>query len=105
MRAGHVTDNLTGARLLTLSDMSRGCGVSAENIVVLVAEGLLSPHGRRRSDWLFDANDLVRARCALRIQQDLGVNGAGAALAVELVEELQRLQRKVRFLESLAFRS
>jgi chaperone modulatory protein CbpM len=104
MNSGRTLTRVRGASVLTLEDISRGCGVGAESIVLLVSEGLLSPQGRRQADWMFDADDLARARCALRIQQDLGVNGPGAALAVELVEELQRLRRRVQLLEKLAFR-
>jgi chaperone modulatory protein CbpM len=89
---------------LTLGEISRGCGVSAESILVLVSEGVLSPRGREQREWRFDIDDLARARCALRIQHDLGVNCAGAALAVELIEETQRLRERVRVLEALAFR-
>lgn len=65
---------------------------------------VLSPLGREQREWRIDVDDLARARCALRIQQDLGVNCAGAALAVELIEEMERLRERVRVLEASAFR-
>ena len=89
---------------LSLAEISHGCGVSVDSILILVGEGVLQPRGRRQRDWVFGADDLARARCALRIQHDLGVNSAGAALAVELIEEMQRLRERVRVLERLAFR-
>lgn len=88
---------------LTLAEISQCCGVTAETILVLVAEGVLAPLGRLQREWRFAGNDLVRARRALRLEQDLGVNAAGAALAIELMEELEQLQRRVRLLESLVF--
>jgi chaperone modulatory protein CbpM len=68
---------------------------------VLVGEGVLLPRGVAPEDWRFAANDLVRAMSALRLERDLGVNPAGAALAIELVDEMQRLRRRVRVLEGL----
>jgi len=37
-----------------------------------------------------------RVRCALRLESDLGVNLAGAALALDLLEELNRLRARQR---------
>jgi chaperone modulatory protein CbpM len=104
MRTHRPNDQAAAQHGLSLGDICRGCGVTAETIIVLVGEGVLAPRGRAEGDWVFDADDLIRARCALRIQQDLGVNTAGAALAVELIDELKRLRRRVAVLESLAFR-
>lgn len=88
---------------LTLAELSHCCGVTAEQILVLVGEGIVTPQGRAQCDWRFDALDLVRARSAIRLQSDLGVNVAGAALAIELIEEAQRLREQVRLLEGLVF--
>lgn len=87
----------------TLAEMSRCCGVTAEKILVLVGEGVLSPAGRTQLEWRFAGSDLVRALSALRLERDLGVNPAGAALAIELIDEMQELRRRVRLLETLAF--
>lgn len=87
----------------TLSEISRRCEVPAEKILILVGEGVLSPCGRTQRDWRFASADLVRALCALRLERDLGVNTAGAALAVELMDEVQRLRERVRLLETLMF--
>jgi chaperone modulatory protein CbpM len=89
---------------LTLAELSRCCDVPAERILVLVAEGVLTPSGRDQQSWRFDADDLIRAQSALRIQRDLGVNCAGAALAIDLMEDLQRMRERIRALEALVFR-
>ena len=88
---------------LTLGEISRYCGVTAETILVLVGEGVLTPHGRTQREWRFAAADLVRAMRALRLERDLGVNPAGAALAIELLDEMQHLRDRVRTLEALVF--
>jgi chaperone modulatory protein CbpM len=86
---------------LTLNDLSHGCGVDADRILLLVDAGLLEPSGSGPQDWRFGASDLYRARCALRLQRDLGINASGAALAVDLIEELQRTRQRLQLLENL----
>jgi len=86
---------------LSLAEISRCCGVESEDILVLISEGILSPQGKARGDWRFGSADLGRALSALRLERDLGVNAAGAALAIELLDEMQRLRDRVRLLERM----
>jgi chaperone modulatory protein CbpM len=88
---------------LTLAELSRCCGVSAERILVLVGHGVIEPVGRDQRAWRFRPVDIERASCALRLEHDLGVNPAGAALAVDLLDEVRRLRRRVRLLEDAMF--
>jgi len=39
---------------------------------------------------------VARARLALRLERDLELNLAGVALALELMEELERLRRELK---------
>lgn len=87
----------------SLAEISRCCQVPAEKILVLVGEGVLSPRGRTQREWRFASADLARALGVLRLERDLGVNTAGAALAIELMDEMQRLRERVRLLETLTF--
>ncbi len=84
---------------LTLGDLSRACAVHAEWLLELVEEGILEPRGRGPADWRFSAPQLQRARIVRNLQRDLGVNLAGAALALELLEELERLRARLRRFE------
>lgn len=86
---------------LTLAEVSQRCGVSAEKLLHLVGEGVVEPIGRNAGDWRFDVGDLMRVRCALRLERDLGVNMAGIALALDLLDESQRLRARVSTLETL----
>ena len=83
---------------LTLAELSRACCVHAEWIVELVEEGILEPQGDAPTGWRFSGSSLRRARMAVHLQRDLGVNLAGAALALDLMDELESLRRRVRFL-------
>ena len=81
---------------LTLADLTRACAVHAELIVELVEEGVLAPIGREPHRWRFTGAHMRRARMALRLQRDLGVNLAGAALALQLLDEVEALHARLR---------
>ena len=81
---------------LTLSEVCSACAVRVETIIELVDEGVLSPSGREPQRWRFSGTHLRRATVAIRLQRDLGVNLAGAALALELLEEVENLQARLR---------
>jgi chaperone modulatory protein CbpM len=91
---------LTGLLLdeieLTSIDMSHACSVSVERIVELVAEGVLEPAGEDPTDWRFHGASLTKARTAIRLQEDLGVNLAGVALALDLLDEIETLRARLR---------
>ena len=80
---------------LSLLDVCRACAVRAELIVELVDEGVIVPLGREPHRWRFSGTHLRRATVALRLQRDLGVNLAGAALALELLDELDTLRARL----------
>lgn len=80
----------------TTADLCRSCGVHAEIIVEMVEHGILEPGETAHTRWSFRGNSLRRATTALRLQRDLGVNLAGAALALDLIEEIRTLRRRLR---------
>jgi len=94
--AGFILEEQTE---LSLADLCRACTTQADLIVELVNEGVLSPLGQQPDHWHFTGMHLQRARVALRLQNDLGVNLAGAALALELLDELDHLRARLRLLE------
>ena len=81
---------------LTLAELTRACAVHAELIIELVDEGVLAPIGREPHRWRFTGVHMRRARMALRLQRDLGVNFAGAALALQLLDEVEALRARLR---------
>jgi chaperone modulatory protein CbpM len=80
--------------VLSLEDLSRMCSVDESHIMEFVEEGVLTVI-QVRSEWHFTGDALRRARLAVRLQRDLELNMAGVALAVELIEEIQRLRRQI----------
>ncbi len=86
---------------LSLNDLSRACCCSAQWVIELVEEGALDPishktHGKQVTPWRFSANSLQRAQTAMRLQRDLNINLAGIALALELMEQIESLESKLR---------
>jgi len=86
---------------LSLADLCQACELSAGRIVEFVEEGVIEPIGREPAAWRFRAISVRRVRCAQRLEQDLGVNTAGVALALELLEELEQLRSRLRRLQNL----
>jgi chaperone modulatory protein CbpM len=84
---------------LSLADLCRACQMPAERVFELVEEGVVEPSGRDPEQWRFHGVSVRRVRCAQRLEQDLGVNVAGAALALDLIEELERLRTRLRRFE------
>ena len=56
------------------------------------AVGSRTGHARR---WRFHISGVRRVRTVVRLQRDLGSNLAGAALALELPDRVEKLQRQL----------
>jgi chaperone modulatory protein CbpM len=50
--------------------------------------------------WRFTRSTVVRVRTVLRMQRDLRVNLAGAALALELLERIEALNARLRSIDA-----
>jgi chaperone modulatory protein CbpM len=85
-------------RTFTLAELCRCFAVEAELIEALVEQGILEPAGRRGFHLCFPASSLRRARITLHLQRDLGVNLAGAALVLDLLERIDELDARLRAL-------
>jgi chaperone modulatory protein CbpM len=72
------------------------CPGQDEQLLALVDEGVLRPQGRNPQDWLFQGEALQRARKAMRLQRDLNLGIEGAALVLELLDEIDTLRARLR---------
>lgn len=89
---------------LTLAELCQSCRVPAVRIVEMVEEGIVDPQGAEILDhepsrWRFAGRSVRRVHCVLRLQRDLGVNLAGAALAIDLLEELDAMRIRLQRLD------
>lgn len=80
----------------SLVELSRACAARSEQLVALVDEGVLTPRGEGSAAWDFDGSALRRARAALRLTRDLDINPAGAALVLDLLDEVEVLRSRLR---------
>jgi chaperone modulatory protein CbpM len=86
-------------RSFTLAELCRCFAVEAELVEALVEQGILEPAGRRGYHWCFPASSLRRTRITLHLQRDLGVDLAGAALALDLLERIEELDARLRVMK------
>ena len=88
----HVMEDITE---LTLDDLCRACATEIDIIIDLINEGVIESAATSLdpspTHWRFTGIHLRRATLALRLHRDLGVNFAGAALALQLMDELAAL--------------
>ena len=61
---------------------------------------VLDPINSERSQWRFIGSSLQKAHTAMRLERDLGLNLAGLALALDLLEEIVGLRERLYRLES-----
>ena len=85
---------------LSLNDLCRACSSSAEWVIALVEEGALEPVGYEQTRWRFTGTSLQKAHTAMRLQRDLGINLAGIALALDLLDEMETMRARLRRLEN-----
>ena len=93
-----LTDGTSTAQsvALTLIEVSRACAVEVGFVIELVQEGVLAPElGQQSDDWRFTGAQLRDVAVASRLQRDLGVNPAGAALALQLLGEIETLRAQL----------
>lgn len=97
------TDMLTGLILnenctFTLDELCTACSVHTEYIIELIDEGIVEPTELQseQQHWSFTGISLIRARKARRLQRDLGINLAGAALVLDMMEEIEQLRQRLR---------
>jgi chaperone modulatory protein CbpM len=82
--------------LLRAADIARACGESEAWVLELVQASILRTAGDEQAHMVFAGQALFVARRVRRLQRDLGVNLEGAALALDLLERIERLEARLR---------
>lgn len=98
-RRAYVAHIVEEGEELSLAQVCAGCNVSVEWVVDLVREGGLAPRGRDPRRWRFAASTVARINRARRLHRDLGLNAAGLAVTLDLLDEIDRLRRRIARLE------
>lgn len=84
----------------TLTEFCEITRLSADAVRELVGAGIIEPR-QRRNYWVFSTQHINRCARAERLMHDLELTPHGAALALELMEQNRRLQRRISYLEQL----
>lgn len=101
-----MSDSTTAAELLDedtllgLTEFCSICGVDKDLVLGLIEEGVIEPVERSRTEPRFTGVAVHRVNVVYRLQRDLGVNRAGAGLALDLLDELRDLRTRLRALEA-----
>lgn len=97
----HIAEPGRNDALFSLGDICERCGVHADIVVAMVEYGIVTPLVvEDASDrWRFDTDALLRLLRAGRLRRDLELDLPGLALALELLDEIDALQREVGALQ------
>jgi len=91
--AGRIFDE---AEEITVVELCRVCAVDVTLVEELVGEGVLEPIRGAREERRFPYASVRRTQTVIRLRRDLGVNLAGAALALDLLDRIENLRAQVR---------
>lgn len=87
---------------LSLEDFIQATDLPTTTIMEIIEQGIIEPEGQDREHWRFDTRMIMVTKKAQRLHQDLQLDWAGIALALELIDEMeqlrtenQRLQRRL----------
>ena len=86
---------------LSLQDLCRFCQSDEAWVIELVEHGVLEPVGSTSGNWRFVGTSIVRAKKARRLNRDLGINAAGVALVLDLLEERETVLRRLAQYEAI----
>ncbi|MFT6407241.1 MAG: chaperone modulatory protein CbpM [Arenicella sp.] len=81
---------------LSLSEFCRACGINADDVLRYIDYCVIEPPVKA-GQWCFNSVCIRRVQQAGRLQQDLGLNSAGVALALDLIEELELLRTRLDY--------
>lgn len=81
---------------LTFDEIGRACAVQDGFIMALIEEGVIAPlAGSAPQSWRFTSLQMRQVTVAWRLQRDLGVNLPGAALALQLLDQIETLRAQI----------
>ena len=86
---------------LSLQDLCRFCQADEAWVIELVDHGVLEPKGASMEKWHFRGLNIVRAKKARRLNRDLGINAAGVAMVLDLLDERDAILRRLAQYETV----
>jgi chaperone modulatory protein CbpM len=83
-----------GSLELSFSEFCKACGVNADDVLRYIDYCVIEPPVKA-GKLCFNSICIRRVQQAGRLQRDLGINPAGVALAIDLIEELDLLRTRL----------
>lgn len=90
-----VGDLVVETETYSLPQVCAICGVHSERLVELVSFGIVAPAGGQPDQWRFNEPAVHRAKKALRLHRDFGLDQQGLGLVLDLLDEVERLRALV----------
>lgn len=87
--------------ILTMTELCHFCSADTQWVFELIEHGVVDPANGPESEYAFEAVSVLRAKKARRLERDLGINMAGIALVLDLLEERDQLRRQLAQFEPL----
>ena len=81
---------------LTIIQLCNRCRISASELFELMQEGIIERQPQRKKSPRFSLDMVERVQRAKRLKRDLELNMAGVALAMQLLDRIDFLERQLR---------
>ncbi len=91
--SGSIYDDTTE---ITIVELCEVCSIEIKLVDEMIDEGVLEPTGGSNEKRRFPYSSVRRTRTVVHLQRDLGLNVAGAALALELLDRIENLRARLR---------
>ena len=83
-------------KLITMIQLCRNCRLSAIDVLEFINEGVIEPVLVKGKSIRFKHNAIDRAKKAIRLKNDLELNLAGVSLALQLIDRIEMLEKKLK---------
>jgi chaperone modulatory protein CbpM len=80
--------------VITVHELAARCGVELTFVEQLVEHGIIEGHSQDSAQ--FPGEVTLRVQRCLRLQRDLGVNLEGAAVILQLLDQIEELEHELR---------
>ncbi len=91
--SGSIFDETTE---ITIAELCEVCSIDIRQVDEMINEGILEPTGGRYEKRRVPHSSIRCTRTVVHMQRDLGVNLAGAALILDLLDRIENLQDQLR---------
>lgn len=81
---------------IEMDELCRACDVDPEDLREWIEEGVIEISTYQEGRLRFTGVTVARIQRARRLQYDLGLNAAGVALALDLLDEIAKLRVQLR---------